>query len=314
MKDTSKYLIDAISAFVESMRIDHGASDRTVESYRGDLLQFVVQFAAQFAADKPVDINDIGQKDIEDFLKRLHEQQQKPSTISRKISTLRQFFKFCSLEYNLEKNPAEKLPAPAQSKKLPRHLSSTEVESLLKAAETGLPYPSHARHALRARDRAMVFLLYATGLRVSELVGLCLKDVDITAGYLRASGKGRKERIVPFVQVAGLHIFEYIKSHRMALNPLTDHIFVSNKGCALTRQSFWKILKILAKQASIHQNVSPHLIRHSFATHLLQKGINIRSLQMLLGHSNLTTTEIYAHVTPEHLKETHRRCHPRGGS
>jgi integrase/recombinase XerD len=161
----------------------------------------------------------------------------------------------------------------------------------------------------------MVFLLYATGLRVSELVGLSVHNIDLEQGYVRVRGKGEKERIAPFAAPAGERLGQYLDAGRGALEPRTDHAFPNHRGFALTRQAFWKLLKDLASQASIDraERITPHVLRHSFATHLLQSGMGLRSLQLLLGHSDLSTTQIYAHITPEHLKETHSRLHPRGG-
>jgi integrase/recombinase XerD len=160
----------------------------------------------------------------------------------------------------------------------------------------------------------MILLLYATGLRISELLALTTHSLDLAQEYLRVRGKGDKERIVPFASAAGTALRDYLEHHRPQLLPQSDHLFVNAAGTRLSRQAFWKTLQTLAKQAGISRSVSPHLLRHSFATHLLQAGMNLRSLQMLLGHSDLSTTQIYTHVSPEHLKQAQRRYHPRGES
>ncbi len=295
-----------IADFLESRRIDRGAADKTVEAYQRDL--------HQFASTLPpaLELTAITPDHISEFVRRLTAEGQKPSSIARKISAFRQFFKFCCLERGLRENPAESLKAPSQIKRLPKFLTNEQTSALLQAAEAGLPYPTAGGEHLRSRDRAMIYLLYATGLRVSELVGLTTHQLDIEAGYVRVTGKGNKQRITPFAPIAGERVAGYVREHRAALNPIDDHLFVNRRGFALTRQAFWKTLKALAIAAKIPIAISPHGIRHSFATHLLQSGMNLRSLQMLLGHSDLSTTQIYAHVTPEHLKSAHRKFHPRG--
>ncbi|MGE0617075.1 MAG: tyrosine-type recombinase/integrase, partial [Bacteriovoracia bacterium] len=207
-------------------------------------------------------------------------------------------------------------------RRLPKSLSMADIEALLKCAHAGLPYDVGVKDkenaekvagALRARDRAMIFILYATGLRVSELVGLSLPAIDGANAYLRVIGKGGKERVVPFAPAAGEVLHEYLEHHRAHLvRSPTPQVFLSQRGEGLTRQAFWKTLKRLAVVAGISAPISPHVLRHSFATHLLQSGMNLRSLQMLLGHSDLSTTQIYTAVAPDHLKQVHRKHHPRG--
>lgn len=215
------------------------------------------------------------------------------------------------------------MESPSLPKKLPKYLTLQNVQELLAAADEGIGYQIEDEAflaALHARDAAMVYLLYATGLRVSELVGLRLRNVEIEQGYVRVRGKGDKERIAPFAPIAGEKLHTYIQNHRKFLEAKTplsgernEFVFLNRDGKPLTRQSFWKNLKTLALQAGISSTLSPHVLRHSFATHLLQSGMNLRSLQTLLGHADLSTTQIYTHVSPEHLKTTHRKFHPRGG-
>lgn len=295
-------------AFLDSCRIDRGASDLTVEAYRRDL----EQFGGWAGASTPVER--ITPEQLDAFLRELHSRGQRETSIARKASALRQLFKFCCLERGLANNPAERLDAPSRTQRLPKALSTEQVESLLQAASEGLPYSRNAdlRERLRLRDRAMILLLYATGLRVSELVSLTVNDVDLGEGYLRVKGKGEKHRITPFAPVAGDLLRLYLETARPALKPATEHLFVNHRGMALTRQALWKILGALALQAGLPAGISPHKLRHSFATHLLQAGMNLRSLQLLLGHSDLATTQIYAHVTPGHLRGAHRKFHPRG--
>jgi integrase/recombinase XerD len=302
----NQMLTPHIDAFIEAQRVDRGAADKTIEAYRRDLTQFAAWLGQERALEQ------LQPEDLASFLNHLAENGQMATSIARKTSALRQFFKFCCLERELQSNPAELLHTPRRSQRIPSHLSVEQVTELLAAADRGLPYTHELAPALQSRDRAMVYLLYATGLRVSELVGLTTHQTDLQAGYVRVKGKGDKERIVPFAPVAGQKLQAYLDEHRARLKPRTDHVFLSRGGDAITRQSFWKTLKDLALAAGVGASLSPHKLRHSFATHLLQAGMNLRSLQMLLGHADLSTTQIYAHVTPEHLKSAHRKFHPRG--
>ncbi|MBC7690790.1 MAG: tyrosine recombinase [Methylotenera sp.] len=314
-----------INSFLQARQIDQGASDQTITAYRRDLQQFAAHLQTGQTGQLgqlEKSLASIKLEDLHHFLKSLHDQKQAASSIARKVSCLRQFFKFCCLELELAHNPAEQLTSPMQAKRLPKYLSHEQVELLLKAGLTGLPYKDPHSFALQARDRAMLYLLYATGLRVSELVGLTTHHVDLELGYVRVRGKGDKERIVPFAPIAGDFLRTYLHEHRPLLlkaGSAMDAVFVGNRGHVLTRQGFWKTLQQFALQSGAHATtsakigaLSPHMLRHSFATHLLQSGMNLRSLQMLLGHADLSTTQIYAHVTPEHLKTTHKKYHPRG--
>ena len=305
-----------LNEFIESQRIDRGSAEKTVEAYRRDLTQFAEWLP------KGTNLDSIDASLLGNFLASLSKQGQRASSVARKASALRQFFKFCCLEKKLDHNPAETLESPSLPKNLPKFLSIQKVQDLLKAADEGIPYQVENElllAALRARDSAMVYLLYATGLRVSELVGLRLRNVELEQGYVRVRGKGDKERIAPFAPIAGEKLHAYIQLHRPQLeskkNPAEqgEFVFLSRDGKPLSRQSLWKSVKLLASQAGVSSSLSPHGLRHSFATHLLQSGMNLRSLQTLLGHADLSTTQIYTHVTPDHLKTTHRKFHPRGG-
>ncbi len=302
-----------IESFLESLRIDRGASDRTVDAYRRDLKQWLESLVPEGSG-----LDSVTPGELQRYLDDLHASGQKATSVARKLSALRQFFKFCCLEKGFRQNPTEKLESPSLPKRLPKFLTEAQVGALLDAADSGLPYPGLEESlgdALRARDRAMVYLMYATGLRVSELVGLTTHQLDSEQGYVRVRGKGEKERIAPFAPSAGERVFEYMDRHRPRLRPGSDHLFIARpsdrEAQGLSRQSCWKVLKQLASQAGL-PSLSPHMLRHSFATHLLHSGMNLRSLQTLLGHSDLSTTQIYAHVTPEHLKAAHRKFHPRG--
>jgi integrase/recombinase XerD len=210
------------------------------------------------------------------------------------------------------------LKAPQQAKRLPKYLSNEQVKKLLDTVDHGLFYNVQEAEfvALQARDAAMVYLIYATGVRVSELVTLSLHQIDLQQSYVRVKGKGDKERIAPFAPIAGEKLATYLEKHRAYLavkNKRPDQtVFLSHRGAPITRKAFWEILKRFASEAEIPSTLSPHVLRHSFATHLLQSGMNLRSLQMLLGHSDLSTTQIYTHIAPEHLKKSHKKYHPRG--
>jgi integrase/recombinase XerD len=238
------------------------------------------------------------------------------ATLARKASAIRSCFKFLCREEALETNPAEQLEAAAPPRALPKSISTEEVARLLARADEAATEIAAGGPGVRAaaayRDRAMVYLMYATGLRVSELVGLELQDLEMAQEFVRVRGKGGKERIAPYVPSAGERLAEYLVSHRAALTPRGNAVFLNPSGRALSRQSFWKTLKDLALTAGVPASLSPHGLRHSFATHLMASGIPLRSLQMLLGHADLSTTQIYTHVSPEHLKAAHRKFHPRG--
>lgn len=310
-----------LEAFLQAQRIDRGAADLTIEAYRRDLRQFAEWLGgglgSAIGAPKR-ETSDVAATTLADYLAHLTDGDESsgtsglsPASIARKTSALRQFFKFCCLERGLADNPAERLRSPAARRKVPAHWSIEQVTRLLAAADAGL---HHATPAARARDRAMVYLLYATGLRVSELVTLTPHQLDLPGRYLRVRGKGDKERIAPFAPVAERILREYLDEQRPRLAVAGSEALFPGRGGerALTRQAFWRTLKDLAQQAGLPVALSPHQLRHAFATHLLASGMNLRSLQLLLGHADLATTQIYTQVAPEHLKSAHKRFHPRG--
>lgn len=305
-------LKSAIKLFIESRSIDKGSSINTTQAYERDLSQFSISIGET----KP--IQSLTSEHVFDYLKSLHQAKLQSSSIARKTSAIKQFFKFCVLELNIENNPAETLRSPGMQKKLPKFLSHESIEALLK---TVLPYAGEHAPALQARDRAMVILLYATGVRVSELLSLKMQNIDLKLNYIRVRGKGEKERLIPFVPVAGELLKIYLEQYRSVLLTAaaptskitpTEVVFLGTRGEPLTRQAFWKFLIKLAQHAGVDEQISPHRLRHSFATHLLQAGMNLRSLQTLLGHADLSTTQVYTHVSQEHLKQLHKKHHPRG--
>jgi len=303
-------LEDLIRQFLETRRIDHGASRLTLDAYGRDLLQLAAYLEHQAIPD----IYAVCSTHLRSYLSSLQSSCPRPSSLARKTSAIRQFFKYCCLEQGLATDPSEPLISPNPEKRLPRFLNSAEVQALLDASLRGLPYrttPIPIREALQSRDHAMVTLLYASGLRVSELVNLTLHQLERESFYLRVRGKGDKERVVPFAPLAAEALDRWLENGRRTLSPHHDHVFCNHRGEPLTRQTFWSILKALGEEAEIRTNLTPHIIRHSFATHLLEAGIQLRSLQMLLGHADISTTQIYTHIAPEHLARTHERCHPR---
>jgi integrase/recombinase XerD len=191
-------------------------------------------------------------------------------------------------------------------------LSLETLQTLLDQATKGLPYKGALAPALQARDKAMLFLLYGTGIRVSELVGLEVQNIELTENWIKVYGKGSKERLVPFAPECSISLNDYLHRARPQLNPKDSKAFCGQKGEGLTRQGFWKTLKQIGLEAGLQTLPSPHQIRHSFATHLLESGANLRTLQALLGHSDLSTTQVYTHLSLEHLKKTHKKYHPRG--
>ena len=303
----------AIEDFIDSLQIDRGASKNTLSAYRRDLLEL----AQSVGPDRNPD--QISADDLTQLLRDLSRKKKYEATsIARKISAWRQFFKFCCMELGLKADPTENLSSPSLAQRLPKALTTDEVESLLAAAAEGIPYPSELGDALRARDRAMLTLLYATGLRVSELVTLECHQIDLGSELVRVMGKGGKERLVPLPNTFAPIFESYLQHHRPALvasapgGEASTAAFPNPNAKALSRQSFWKALKQLGVLAGITSPLSPHVLRHSFATHLLMGGIPIRSLQILLGHADLSTTQIYTRMRPEHLKQAHRKFHPRG--
>lgn len=296
--------------FLRAKRLDSGAADLTLEAYQSDLAQFLEWLSSKgdFTPQS------IPFEELQAYFSHLQKQQkQSPASISRKLSCLRQFFKFCCTEKSLTRNPLEAFEGPQPRRRLPQLLSFEEVSSLLDSAEVGLPYPPGSQtESLHSRDKALVYLIYATGARISEILSLTPHQVEFPLNYLKIKGKGAKERFAPFTPMVGEILKKYVEIHRPQLNPQTDLLFLNRRGFALSRQGFWKTLKNLSIQAGIKQSVSPHVLRHSFASHLLESGMNLRSLQMLLGHSDLSTTQIYTHLNPEHLKSAHQEYHPRG--
>lgn len=291
---------DRIAGFLDYLRVEKGLAANTAEAYARDLAKF-----CRFLEKKGWGLEEAGPVGIREFLSWLSGQQLESRTIARQIVTLRHFYRYLRRENYVSANPTENLESPRIWKVLPKYLSQPEVEVLLGQPPADTP--------LGARDRAILELLYGTGLRVSELISLRVSDVHREAGYVRALGKGNKQRIVPVGRLAIAAVEKYLAGPRRRLlgSRASGHLFVSRRGGQLTRQAVWLLLHRTGRSAGLRRRVTPHLLRHSFATHLLARGADLRSLQMMLGHSDISTTQIYTHVVTERLREIYRRYHPR---
>jgi integrase/recombinase XerD len=290
-----------IDSYMNYITVEKGLSVNTLDSYSGDL----VRYANFLRGMGIVDIGETSKLEVMTYLLSLRKQGLSGKTMARSISVLRGFYRWLSDEGVLQANPLEDMESPRTIRSLPEVLSLDEVESLLNQ-----PDPSNP---IGMRDKAMLELLYATGLRVSELTNLVLNDINVEAGYLSVLGKGARQRIVPMGQVALHWLMRYLEGSRKRLlgNNQSRLAFVSQWGKGMTRQGFWKIMKKYALMAGIRKKISPHTLRHSFASHLLEGGADLRSVQSLLGHVDISTTQIYTHVTRERLKRVHARYHPR---
>ncbi|MEE3253601.1 MAG: site-specific tyrosine recombinase XerD [Nitrospinota bacterium] len=287
-----------IHDFSEYLRIEKRYSPHTVSGYCHDLGRF-----SNFASDRKVD--SLNTSDIREFLILLGEQGLSGASIARCLSSIKSFFKYLCLDKQLDNNPAEILNTPRSYRKLPNVLSSKDIDNLLNCPDKN--------SFLGLRDKAMLEILYATGLRVSELVNLKVSELDLEVGCIRTMGKGSKERIVPIGNMAKKAVNNYLLNSRPVLlkGQNAEEIFVTKRGGCMTRQGFWKLLKRYAIQSNIRASVSPHVLRHAFATHLLERGADLRSVQQMLGHSDISTTQIYTHILRGRLLEIHQQFHPR---
>ena len=298
MNEANLALLDE---FTDRLWLEEGLSRNTLESYRRDLVQFA-EWLQQHAA-KP--LLQAERSDIEDYLgKRTPLSKQR--SISRLVASLRRLYRFALREGRIEIDPTLQLGSPKLPRSLPKSLSEDEVERLLQAPDVN--------ELLGLRDRAMLETLYATGLRVSELISLKISEVSLDMGVVRATGKGNKTRLVPLGEEALDWIARYLREARPAIvnGQLSDAMFVTQRGEGMTRQAFWYLIKRYSKLAGITKHLSPHVLRHAFATHLLNHGADLRVVQMLLGHADISTTQIYTHVARERLKQLHAAHHPRG--
>lgn len=292
-------LMRVLQQYSAFLKIEKGLSDNTVQAYLGDLRQFL-----SFVKEKELTLSQVEAEELSQFLTELDAQSCSPRTRARKVSALRSFFDYLTDEGITQTNPCSQLAAPKLPRRLPEVLSEQEVNALLDAPRLDKP--------TGYRDKAMLEVLYGSGLRVSELVGLNLGDID-ELGFVRCLGKGSKERIIPLgshaLQATALYLNH--ARPRLVKNPRDKALFLNARGERLTRQGFWKIIKARAKEAGIAKRITPHMLRHSFATHLLRRGADLRSLQEMLGHADLTTTQIYTHLDQAHLRDVYGQTHPR---
>lgn len=291
-----------LDQFFHYLIVEKGLSKKTIEAYSHDLHRFVDYLHSKGIAD----VQKAGKLDVRTFLVTLKRKDLSSRTIARNLVALRTFFRFMIQEGHLEVSPAEELESPAMAKKLPEILTLKEVERLLEQPNT--------QTLLGMRDRAMLELLYATGMRVSELVQIPINQINVEGGFVLLYGKGAKERVVPIGGEAMKWATLYMKTARgtLAKGRESPLLFINRSGRGLSRQRFWKSIKEYGQKAGIKKRVTPHLLRHSFASHLLERGADLRSVQMMLGHSDISTTQIYTHVAGERLKKIHQRHHPRG--
>lgn len=295
-------LTDHLEDYFHFLRIERGLSENTLKSYKRDLnryMQFMVNVLEIDLWDK------VTRSDIIDFLGLLKDEGKSTSTISRSISSIKSFHQFLIREQLINNDVTIHIETPRKERQLPPILSSDEIEALLILEE---------RTPLEIRNKAMLELLYATGLRVTELVTLQVSDLHLTMGFLRCLGKGSKERIVPLGDAASDAVQDYLKNARKELlrrNINETSLFVNQHGRSLSRQGFWKILKKVAVKRGLMKEISPHMLRHSFATHLLENGADLRAVQEMLGHADISTTQIYTHVTRQRLKDIYQAHHPR---
>jgi len=291
-----------LDLFLSYLLVEKGLTKNTLEAYSRDVGGYIgyLEGAGCGSPDQ------VRPTHVASYIAFLKESGLAARSRARALSAMRMFHRFLLVEGYSTENPTATIESPRLPGKLPEVLGTAEVEALLRAPE--------GNDSIDARDRAMLELLYATGLRVSELVSLRLSDLNLMAGYLMTSGKGEKERLVPVGDSAGKALAEYLVTARKALDRRggSRFLFLSRLGAKMSRQSFWNIIKKRALQAGIRKGISPHTLRHSFATHLLENGADLRSVQLMLGHADLSTTQIYTHISRERLKKLHQSLHPRG--
>lgn len=289
-----------IDSFIDQLWLEDGLSPNTLASYRNDLKGF-----AEWAGKQAPSLWQVQSHHVQAYLAHRFPQV-KVRSINRLIATLRRFYRYALLANLVTQDPTLHIEAPKMPKQLPKTMSESQVEDLLHAPDVNTP--------LGMRDRAMLELLYASGLRVSELVNITIAEVSTQDGVVRVTGKGSKTRLVPMGQEAAEWIDRYLRQARAEIlkGSLSYAVFVTNRGDAMTRHAFWHLIQRYALQAGISQHISPHVLRHAFATHLLNHGADLRVVQMLLGHADISTTQIYTHVARERLQQLHKMHHPRG--
>jgi integrase/recombinase XerD len=299
---------DRIRQFLHFMSVEKGASENTVDAYRNDIVQFHTFLSTLNLNGNDTDWRRVNKDAIIGFVLDLKSRRYAEATVARKVAAVKSFFQFLHAESTIRANPTESLESPRVGKSLPKPLSVQQIDELLEQ-------PAKRRTPEGLRDRAMLELLYATGLRVTELVSLNLESIslDTRSPSVRCLGKGAKERTIPIHEQALRALVGYLSEGRSRLVKIKKEraLFVNRRGERLTRQGFWLILKQYASQAQIEQHVTPHTLRHSFATHMLRGGAPLRSVQELLGHANISTTQAYTKITDEHVRHVYEKAHPR---
>jgi integrase/recombinase XerD len=289
-----------LTAFVDYIRVEKGLAANSIASYARDLEEF-----ARFLRRRGRPVARVDREDIRNFLASLYRRGLSARSAARHLVSLRNFFKFLLKEGRLKSDPTEEIDAPKIGQSLPKYLTAAEVDALLQQPDPSTP--------AGLRDKAMLELLYATGMRVSELIGQRWEDFEVNLGVVRCRGKGSKERLIPVGKSALRAVEDYVHRGRQALAARKDspHLFLNRLGGRLSRVGFWKLLRRYGRAAGISTPLTPHVVRHSFATHLLERGADLRSIQLMLGHSDISTTQIYTHVVKERLKQIYREHHPR---
>jgi integrase/recombinase XerD len=297
-----------VDSFLNYITVEKDFSTNTAEAYRNDLSQMVSFVEAEAAKrNLPQDWSSFDQEMMRGFLLNLKERNYAPTTQARKVAAAKSFFDFLVTEGKTKEDPTQYIETPKVGRSLPKAISVSQTRRLLEQ-----PYKLNTLEA--ERDRAMLEMLYATGMRVSELVSLNLGDVDMSDGFVRCYGKGRKERLIPIHQKALQTFKEYLDKTRPRLmhRPEQNAVFLNRRGERLTRQGFWQKIKEYARLAGMEDiDITPHTLRHSFATHMLSGGADLRSVQELLGHANISTTQVYTHLTSDHVRRSYQKSHPR---
>lgn len=300
-------MTEDVDKFLTYLTVEKGFSQNTISAYHNDLYQ-MAEFAREEAEDKslPPSWAGFGRQGTLSYLLNLKERGYAPTTVARKVAAANSFFTFMVNEGILKDKPTEGVGSSRVGKSLPKPISISQVRRLLEQ-------PTRLSTPEAKRDKAILELLYASGMRVSELVSMNLDDIDVGGGYVRCFGKGHKERLIPIYRQAAMTVDEYVKEirPRLAGDDAEKALFLNHRGDRLTRQGLWQILKGYAKAADLDKSVTPHTLRHSFATHMLNGGADLRSVQELLGHANISTTQVYTRLTSEHIRETYERSHPR---
>ena len=293
--------MDTVEQFIEFLWVEQGLSNNTLSSYRTDLKKY-----SEWLSNNEFDLLSAESSTLQAYLSWRYQSQLSARSTARFLSTIRRFYGFCVQQNLMSQDPSLNITSPKLGKSLPHSLTEQETLRLIRAPEI--------ETAIGARDKAMIELLYSSGLRVTELISLEMSQMGLRQGVLRIIGKGNKERLVPIGEDALLAIEYYLSQSRPELlsGKTCDVVFLSTRAKQMTRQTFWHRIKFYAKQAGIKKHLSPHTLRHAFATHLLNHGADLRTLQMLLGHSDLSTTQIYTYVAKERLKQLHQTHHPRG--